>query len=118
MSLKITQSLIDQAYEMLKSILKHRNINAITTQTLENVIGAAISVSIELLNAKTKHVYLIELATIIVRKLVDDPDITSPEVRSILHVLLESNILVLFPKVSCKSCTCFSFFSRKKRIPK
>ena len=109
MPLKVTQTLIDQAYDMLKSVLKTKNITAISRDTMESVIASAIMVTMELLSSKTPHTYLVELSTMIVRKLIDDPDLTPPEDRAMLHILLEGTILVMLPKVNClwpTACTC------------
>lgn len=109
MPIKVTQALIDQAYDMLKNLLKTKNITSITRDTLESVIASAIVVTLELLTAKTQHIYLVELATMIVRKLIDDSDLTAPEHRVMLHMLLEATILVMLPKINCfwpTSCAC------------
>ena len=106
MPIKITQALVDQAYGMLKTLMKTKKIQTLTPESFEIILSGAVFITHELLDAKTRHAYLIELATAIVRKVIDDPEITSPELRDVFHIMLEGNILTLLPKLSCWQTFC------------
>jgi len=109
MPIKITQALIDHAYDMLKTLIKTKQIQTLTAASFEIILSGAIYIARELLNPKTRHAYFIELTTTIVRKVIDDTEITSPELRPAFHTMLEANILTMLPKPSWwpASCVCF-----------
>ena len=92
-SIKITYSMIEEAYKKLKTIVNGRNLDI---TEIAVIVVYALQISNHMLS--TNKNYKVELAVSIVRKLIDD-EIQDPGKRVILHELVESSIPVLISTI-------------------
>jgi hypothetical protein len=107
MSLTITQVLIDKGYTLLTTFLETKQINDINRESIEDVMAAAIVVTLELLPQTTRHAYLVDLTMSMLRKLVES-QVSDLQERKLLLNFLDAHILTMLPVVSCWPFSCAS----------
>lgn len=97
-ALESNTTLIDQGYNLLTATTEGKPVSV---ANIAIVIASTVDVVNGLLTDTKKHVYTVELTTAILRKLIET-QVAEPKERALLMEAMESTVLVICEKPSCK----------------
>ena len=85
--IKITQQMIEAAYQKLRTGIQDKKVDS--ENAIIFIAAYALQIANEMLS--TSKTYKVELALVIIRKLIED-DVDDPDQRVMLHMLVESTV--------------------------
>ena len=96
--IKITNQLIEIAYQKLRSAIEDKDV---TPANMVLIVTCALQISNNLINMSTT--YKVELALAILRKLIDNTNMSNPNDKMLLHLLVETTVPGLIQKTFAAS---------------